>query len=296
MNIKHRKSKATQITIIGIVGNVLLTVLKFIAGYIGLSSAMIADAIHSLSDLITDAIVLIGIHLACKPADKEHPYGHARIETFATIVISIVLLFAGFCIFYNGLRKIFDFYNGIELVSPTCIALVMAIVSIIVKELLFIFTKKVGEKINSDSLISNAWHHRSDALSSIATLLGVSGAIFLGKKFRILDPIAAMIVSVFILIIAIKILKNSFSELMDKSLPENEIENIKQICGKIKGIKNPHSIKTRKIGFRLAIDLHVYIDKNTSFIKVHNITEKLENAIKAYYGNGTFICIHPEPK
>lgn len=295
INIKTRKKEASKVTILGIIANIFLTILKLFAGIFGASSAMIADAAHSFSDLITDAVLIVGVYLGAKPADKDHPYGHGRFETFATMIIALILLFVAIGIFINGLKAVYNALQGNIIQAPRYIALIMAAISILVKELMYQYTAFVGKKIKSTAVVSNAWHHRSDALSSVATFLGISGAIFLGESWRILDPIAAMLVSILIFAVGFKIIKNSCSELMDKALPKEDVETIKKLCLTVKGVKNPHDIKTRKVGFRLSVDLHININKQTSFTKVHTITNTIENKIKKHFGKSTFVCIHPEP-
>lgn len=294
-NLQTRQKQINRVTIVCLIGNILLTIFKFIAGFVGLSAAMVADAVHSLSDLLTDAIVLVGVHLGVKPADQDHPYGHGRFETFAAMIISIALILVAVFIFINGLKSIISVIQGNIIQKPGIIALIMAAVSIIAKELMYQYTVYVGKKVKSMAVISNAWHHRSDAFSSIATLIGIGGAVLLGNKWVILDPIAALLVSVFIVIIGIKIAKTAYDEMMDKALPEEDIEKIKDICLKTKGVKNPHDIKTRKIGFRLSINLHIDIDKDTSFIEVHNMTSEIEKNLKNSFDEEIYINIHPEP-
>ncbi len=295
MDAQTRKREADKITVAGMIVNVALCVLKFIAGVLGASAAMVADAAHSLSDLLTDLVLMLGTHFGSKPPDDDHPYGHARFETFATLIIALVLLGAAVGIFAGGAVQVYKVFKGATLARPGMVALIMAMVSIVSKEALFHATEKVGRKIKSTAVISNAWHHRSDALSSVAALAGIAGAMFLGEKWRVLDPVVAMLVSLFIVWVAVKILLLACDELMDKAVPPEEIEEIKNIVLSVEGVINPHSIRTRRVSWRTAVDLHINIDKNTSFIDVHIKMSRIEKRLKKRFGRDTIISIHPEP-
>ncbi len=291
----ERIKETRKLTFICVAGNILLTILKFIAGFLGKSAAMMADASHSMSDILTDIVLLFGVQWASKPADKEHPYGHARIETLCALFISVFLLFVAGAIFFASFKEILQVLKGNTLIKPGYIALIMAFLSVVVKEIMYQYSVKVGRKINSLAVMANAWHHRSDAFSSLAALIGIGGAIFLGGKWTVLDPLVGIVISILILVIALKMTKNAIDEIIDRSLPQEDIKRIKEIALSIEGIKNPHAIKTRRSGYKIFIDLHIDIDKETTFIKAHDKTTLLENKLKKVYGAHTVIIVHAEP-
>ena len=295
MTRKNRAKTIRNVTLIGSVGNLLLTVGKIIAGVVGKSSAMIADGVHSLSDLVTDIIVIAFIKTSAKEQDEDHRYGHGKFETFATMLISFVLIIVGAGILWTSSKKVIDSINGVLLEQPGYIALYAALISIVVKEGLYWYTKKTGQRVNSQAMIANAWHHRSDAFSSIGTALGISGAILLGEKWRVLDPIAGIIVSVFILKVAWEIANPSVNELLEGSLPE-EVENeVIDIIENNAGVKGFHNLKTRKIGDVFAFDVHIKVDKDLSVELSHEIATEIENSIRDKYGKQSHIGIHVEP-
>lgn len=291
----ERIKQTRKLTLICLLGNFLLTILKFIAGFIGHSAAMVADGAHSLSDILTDIVLLFGVQFASKPADKEHPYGHGRIETLCALFISLFLLFVAVSIFYASLKEIAQVVKGNILVKPGLIALVMAFVSLIIKEIMYQYSVEVGRKINSLAVMANAWHHRSDAFSSFAALIGIGGAILLGGKWTILDPLVGIIISIVIVIIAFKMSKSAIDEMIDRALPEEDIQRIKKIALSIEGIKNPHAIKTRRSSYRVFIDLHIDIAKETSFVEAHDKTTMLEKELKKVFGPAAVIIVHAEP-
>jgi cation diffusion facilitator family transporter len=291
----ERKKLAQKVTWIGFFANLLLMIFKLFAGIFGRSSAMIADAIHSLSDFATDLVVVVGINISTKPQDHSHKYGHGKVETLATALIGIVLLGVGIGILYSSLFKIYNHYNGNVIQQPGMLALYAALFSIVVKEILYHYTIKVGKKINSSVVVANAWHHRSDVYSSVGTLFGIGGAIFLGQKWVVLDPIAAVIVSFFIFKIAFKISREAFLELIETSLPKDHEQEILNIASKVEGVHNPHDLKTRKIGSVIAIDLHINVKNQLNVKQSHDITVVLEEALRKKYGVETYISIHTEP-
>lgn len=296
MKEETRKEKIMKITVLGSLANFLLLIFKFVAGWLGNSSAMIADAVHSLSDFITDVIVLLFIHISSKPKDKGHDYGHGKFETLATSIIGIVLMCVGIGLFWESSNKIVGFYfKGKELESPRMIALIAALVSILVKELLYRVTLVVGKKENSQALIANAWHHRSDAFSSIGTTLGIGGAILLGDQWRILDPLAAVIVSIFIVRVSLKLVIPAINDLLEQSLPA-EVENeIISIIEETPEVRNPHNLCTRRIGNDFAIEVHIRVDGNTTVMHAHEITRDIEQKLRDKFGPATHITLHVEP-
>lgn len=284
-----------NVTLMGSVVNLLLTAGKIIAGILGKSSAMIADGVHSLSDLVTDIIVLIFIRISGKEQDKNHQYGHGKYETFATMLISFALMIVGAGILWTGGKKVLDSINGIVIEQPGYIALYAALISIVAKEVLYRYTKVIGVKVNSQAMVANAWHHRSDAFSSIGTALGISGAIFLGEKWRILDPIAGIIVSLFILKVAWDIANPSIKELLESALPEETETEIIEIIKNTSGVKGFHNLKTRKIGSIFAIEVHIKVEKELTVESSHQIATQVEKSLRGKLGSKSHIGIHIEP-
>ena len=290
-----REKKAARVTRVGFFTNLLLSTAKIIAGVVGRSSAMIADGIHSLSDFITDFIVIIFIKISAKHEDNDHPYGHGKFETFATMLISFALFIVAIGIFYSGSVKIYEVLNGRVIERPTYLALIMAAVSIVVKEILYWYTIIVGRKIESPAVIANGWHHRSDAFSSIGTLIGISGAMFLGERWRILDPITSVIVGIFIIGVAYKLARPSIQELLEMSLPEEIEHSIEQKIQATPGVITFHHLRTRKNGNTFIIDMHIKVDPASSIVEAHDIATHVENRIKATFGRRTRVNIHIEP-
>ena len=290
-----REKTIYKVTLTGTAVNAVLIVLKFIAGFVGRSSAMVADAVHSLSDFITDLIVLIFVKIAGKPRDASHDYGHGKFETFATMIIGLILAVAGVGLMINGIELVIRDLKGESLQKPTMLALIIAVISIVSKEWVYRFTVIKGKEVNSQAVIANAWHHRSDAISSGGTLVGVAGAMFLGDHWRILDPLAAIIVSIFIIKSGYDIMKPSVNELLESSLPEAQEDDIRRIVLAVPGIKGIHNLRTRRIGNGIAIDLHAKMDGDMTLTEAHAIATAAENTIKAQYGTNAFINIHMEP-
>ena len=290
-----REKKAARVTWVGFFTNLLLSTAKIIAGVVGRSSAMIADGIHSLSDFITDFIVIIFIKISSKHEDSDHPYGHGKFETFATMLISFALFIVAIGIFYSGSVKIYEVLNGRVIERPTYLALIMAAVSIVVKEILYWYTIIVGRKIESPAVIANGWHHRSDAFSSIGTLIGISGAMFLGERWRILDPITSVIVGIFIIGVAYKLARPSIQELLEMSLPEEIEHSIEQKIQATPGVITFHHLRTRKNGNAFIIDMHIKVDPHSSIVEAHDIATHVENNLKAAFGKHTQINVHIEP-
>ena len=290
-----REKGIYRVTIIGSIVNFVLLVFKFFAGFIGHSSAMIADAVHSLSDFVTDIVVIVFVRISGKPQDESHDYGHGKYETLATAIIGAVLMAVGIGILVNSVTGIIDAFNGKVLEAPSILALIAAAISIVSKEILYQYTVFKGRRLNSKAVIANAWHHRSDAFSSIGTLIGIAGAIFLGEKWRALDPIAALIVSTFIIKVAIDLVKPCIDELLEKSLP-NEVEGkILSIIQSFPEVDSPHHLRTRRIGNNIAIEIHIRMDGAMSLKDAHEITRNIEVALKEEFGKDTHIGIHMEP-
>lgn len=290
-----REKGIYKVTIVGSIVNFLLLVFKFFAGIAGHSAAMLADAVHSLSDFITDIVVIVFVRIAGKPEDKGHDYGHGKYETLATAIIGLLLLCVGFGIFWNGASSIYTFLRGGQLESPGVVALVAALVSIVSKEILYQYTVIQGKKLNSQAVIANAWHHRSDALSSIGTAIGIGGAILLGDHWRVLDPVAAVVVSFFIMKVSVRLLIPCVDELLEKSLPEDVEKEIEQTVLSFPGVSQPHHLRTRRIGNYYAIELHVRMDRKITLEEAHSTATAIENKLKEMFGKGTHVGIHVEP-
>lgn len=295
MKTKDRISEIRNVTLIGSVVNLILTVGKVIAGVVGHSSAMIADGVHSLSDLATDVIVIVFVKIAGKEKDETHQYGHGKFETFATMIISFALFIVGVGIAWTSAEKIYGSLNGELIAKPGLIALYAALLSIVSKEALFWYTKVEGKRLNSQAMIANAWHHRSDAFSSIGTALGISGAIMLGEKWRILDPLAGIIVSFFILKVAWDIAKPSIDELLDRSLPDSTQKEIEQIIADARGVKSYHGLRTRKIGDYFSVEMHIQVDRNLTVEASHQMATDIENTLRGRFGEKTHVIVHIEP-
>ena len=293
--MNERVKEAQKVTLVGFFANLLLSAGKITAGIVGRSSAMLADGVHSLSDFVTDVVVIVFIRLSSKQSDNDHTYGHGKYETLATLIIAVALLLVGISIFWESGHKIILAINGEILEKPHLIALWAALISIVVKEALFRYTRYVGQKINSPVVIANGWHHRSDAYSSIGTALGITGAIFLGEHWRVLDPIAGLVVSIFIVKVAWDLGKPSLDELLEHSLPPEVCEKIISTITGNPSVVSYHKLKTRKIGNTMAVDVHIQLNKDLSFVEAHNITMTVERAIKATLDENAIVNIHTEP-
>lgn len=293
--MKTREKEIYGVTLIGSAVNAVLIVLKFIAGFAGRSSAMVADAVHSLSDFISDVIVLVFVRIAGKPKDKGHDYGHGKFETLATVIIGILLILAGVGLMINGIETVIRTIGGEALERPTMLALIVAVVSILSKEWLYRFTLSTGRRLSSQAVMANAWHHRSDAVSSLGTLIGISGAMFLGDRWRILDPIAAIVVSFLIIKSGYDIVKPCISELLEASLPEDKEKEIIDLVTGVPGIVYVHNLRTRRIGNGIAVDLHAKMDGGITLSEAHEKATAAENEIRRVFGDNSIINIHMEP-
>lgn len=292
----ERERRATRVTLYGAAVNIILVIFKLVAGVVGQSAAMIADGIHSLSDLLTDAVVIIFMRLSSRPQDEDHDYGHGKYETLATAIIGMALFVVGLGICYGGVVKIWAALQGRQLVQPGWIALVAVLVSVALKEWCYQFTVRVGRAIDSETVVANAWHHRSDALSSVGTAIGIGGAIILGPSWAVLDPIAAVIVSVLIIITAWKLMANALGELLEKSLPETIENDIENTVTEDPMLSDIHHLRTRRIGNHIAIDMHVRMPGEMTLSDAHKVVSKAEGRLRDRYGAGTFISIHMEPR
>lgn len=291
----ERTASAVRITWIGFFVNFILSCGKIAAGYFGRSSAMIADGIHSFSDFVTDLIVIVFVKIAGKGRDEGHQYGHGKFETLATLIISFLLLFVAIGLLYDGITKVIESIKGAILEKPSYMALVAALISVITKEWLFRITAKEGKKTNNQAVIANAWHHRSDAFSSVGTFIGIAGAIFLGDKWRVLDPIACIIVSLLIFKVGINLMRPAFAELLESSLPPETEKEIGKIIMDVQGVKRYHNLKTRKSGNYYIIDVHIKVDPTITIVVAHDIATDVEHSLKERWGSATQIMVHTEP-
>ena len=293
--VEARKREIYRVTFVGLVVNLLLSAAKLVAGVIGRSAAMTADAVHSFSDLATDVVVIAFARISSKPQDESHDYGHGKYETLATLLISLALAVVGSGILVSGIRSIRVVIEGGTLPRPGAIALVAAVVSIVGKEILYRYTVRVGRRIDSPSVVANAWHHRSDALSSLGTLVGIGCAYFLGERWRIADPIAALVVALFIFKIAFDLIRSGLDELMERSLPAETEAEILRIITADPAIREPHNLRTRRIGASIAIEVHVRVDGEMTVRHSHELTVDIERRLRERFGAGTIIAVHVEP-
>ncbi len=291
----HRNKEIYKVTIVGGAVNVLLLLFKFVAGIVGHSAAMVADAVHSLSDFVTDIIVLVFVHISGKPKDKSHDYGHAKYETLAMTIIGAALLAVAIGIVYSGLTQIILWAQGGNLAAPGMLALWAALLSIVLKEAVYHYSMAKARQLNSQAVEANAWHHRSDALSSIGTAIGIGGAIFLGQRWTVLDPIASIIVGMFILKVSVDLLRNGVGDLMEQSLPDAIENEILQLAASVPGVAEPHDLRTRRLGNHYAIELHILMDGDITLREAHNKADEVEAILRQHYGPDTHIAVHVEP-
>ena len=292
----ERNQEIYQVTLVGGVVNVVLLFFKFVAGIVGHSAAMVADAVHSLSDFVTDVIVLVFVHISSKPKDKSHDYGHGKYETLAMTLIGVALLIVAIGIIYHGAMEIVAWLNGEQLEAPGTLALWAALLSVLLKEGVYQYSMVKARQLNSQVVEANAWHHRSDALSSVGTAIGIGGAIFLGQRWTVLDPIASLVVGAFIVKVAVDLLHRGIDDLMEHSLPEDVEEEILRIVGELKGVVDPHDLRTRKIGNHYAIELHILMDGDITLREAHNKASEVEDLLRARYGEHTHVAVHVEPQ
>ena len=290
-----REQEIYKVTLAGSIGNVLLLVFKVIAGVAGHSSAMIADAVHSLSDFLTDIMVFVFVRVSARPQDVSHDYGHGKYETLATFFVGLALAAAAAGIILSGGRKLWLWWNGVGVEVPGTIALWAALLSIVVKELLYQYTVRSGRRLNSQVMVANAWHHRSDALSSVGAAVGIGGAILLGRRWAVLDPIASVVVGFMLLKVAFTLLKTSVDELTERSLPAETEQEMIDIITSFADVQQPHNLRTRRIGNRIAIEAHVRMDGRLSLNEVHERASLIERKLKERFGSTTHVTIHMEP-
>lgn len=290
-----REKEIYKVTLTGSAGNAALLTFKFIAGVMGHSSAMIADAVHSLSDFVTDLLVLVFVGISAKPQDQSHDYGHGKFETIASFLIGLGLVAAAMGIVVSGGMKLLTWLGGGQLETPGWIALWAALLSIAVKELLYQYTARRGRQLDSQVMIANAWHHRSDALSSVGAALGIGLAILSGQRWAVLDPVASIVVGLMLVRVAYGLLKSSTGELTERSLPAETEDEIEAIIRSFADVQEPHNLRTRRIGNRIAIEAHVRMDGRLSLNTVHERATTIERKLKQRFGSRTHVTLHMEP-
>ena len=292
----ERNKEIYRVTFVGSAVNVLLLVFKFVAGIVGHSAAMVAYAFHSLSDFLTDIIVLVFVHISGKPKDKSHDYGHGKYETLAMTIIGLALLAVAVGILYSGVMKIVVWADGGQLEAPGTLALWAALLSVVLKETVFRYSMRKARQLESQAVEANAWHHRSDALSSVGTAIGIGGAIFLGQRWTVLDPVASVVVGLFIIKVSIDLLRKGIGDLTEHSLPDEVEAEMLQLVSSVEGVDEPHDLRTRRIGNHYAIELHILMDGNIPLSKAHDKASEVEELLRSHYGAETHIAVHVEPK
>ena len=292
----QREKEIVRVTLWGSAANVALVVFKFVAGIMGNSAAMVADAVHSLSDFLTDIIVLVFVRISAKPQDESHDYGHGKYETIASFIIAMALGVASIGIIVSGCKQFAAWLQGADLEAPHAIALWAALLSILVKELLYQYTVRKGRQLDSQALKSNAWHHRSDALSSIGAAIGIGGALLLGKRWTVLDPIASIVVGAMLIKTAVDLLRGSMDDLTECSLPAETEQEIIAIVKSVPNVSDPHNLRTRRLGNRIAIEMHVRMTGSTTLAEAHQHASLIEQRLRERFGATTHITIHMEPE
>lgn len=293
--MRERATEIQRITLWGALGNIALTIVKFIAGIVGGSTAMIADAVHSASDLVSDIIVIAFARISAHGSDKGHNYGHGKFETLATVIVSLLLLIVGVEMIKGSYEQVRSVLDGNQLAAPGSVALWAAIISIIAKEFLYQWTARVGKRLSSQVVIANAWHHRTDALSSVGSLMGIGGAILLGGEWTIIDPIVGGAISIFIIIVAVRMMLPALSELTEASLPDEIEQAILDIAHSVTNVEDVHGLQTRRCGPYCIADFHIVVDPQMSILKAHDITVEIEQKLREKFGNEMQINIHIEP-
>jgi len=290
-----REKEIYKVTLVGSVGNIILLTFKFIAGTVGHSAAMLADATHSLSDFLTDMLVLVFVNISAKPQDKSHDYGHGKFETLATFFIGLALVAAATGVIVSGAVKFADWLGGAQIAAPGKLALWAALISIVVKEILYQYTSRKGKSLDSQAVVANAWHHRSDALSSVGAAIGIGGAILLGDRWTVLDPLASIVVGAMLMKVAWDVLKNSVNELTESSLPEETEREIEEIITSFPDVTDPHNLRTRRIGSRIAVEAHIRMDGDLPLKEVHARASDIERKLRERFGADTHVTLHTEP-
>ena len=292
----ERVKEIAKVTLKGSIVNLLLVCVKVAAGVAGHSAAMVSDAVHSLSDLLTDFVVLAFVRVSGRPKDASHDYGHGKFETMASLLIGIFLAAAAIGIVVSGAVKLSSWLQGEDIPAPGRMALWAALLSIAAKELLFRYTDAQGRKLDSPALRANAWHHRSDALSSIGAAIGIAGALLLGDRWTVLDPLASIVIGAMLVKVAWDMLGPSFGELTDSSLPADMEQEMVDIIRGVPGVEDPHNLRTRRIGNRIAAEVHIRLDGALPLSEAHEKASEVERRFKDRFGAQSHIIVHMEPK
>ena len=287
--MKNNEKIAIKVSVISIILNCLLTLIKFISGVISKSSAMISDSVHSLSDVLSTFVVIIGVKISNKKADSDHPYGYERIECVSAIILSGMLFIVGALIGINGIKNV---TNSSNLVMPGVLALIASIISIISKEAMYQYTIRVSKKINSAALKADAWHHRSDALSSIGSFIGILGSRL---GFKIFDPLASVIISLCIIKVSIDIFKDAIDKMVDKSCDKEVIDKVISVIEKNESVKNIDDIKTRQFGNKAYVDVEISVDENLLLKDAHKIAEEIHNSVENEINIVKHCMVHVNP-
>ncbi len=287
--MKNNEKIAIKVSVISIILNCLLTLIKFISGVISKSSAMISDSVHSLSDVLSTFVVIIGVKISNKKADSDHPYGHERIECVSAIILSGMLFIIGALIGINGIKNV---TNSSNLVIPGVLALIASIISIISKEAMYQYTIRVSKKINSAALKADAWHHRSDALSSIGSFIGILGSRL---GFKIFDPLASVIISLCIIKVSIDIFKDAIDKMVDKSCDKEVIDKVISVIEKNESVKNIDDIKTRQFGNKAYVDVEISVDENLLLKDAHKIAEEIHDSVENEINIVKHCMVHVNP-
>ena len=287
-------SEEKRCTLVGMTSDICLSAMKIATGIVGKSSAILADGIHSISDTVTDALVFAMVRLSGKGVDDQYRYGRGKFETLAAFLISLILVAVAIGLMSEGIEDVKGAIQGETLERPHNIALIVGLIAIVVKESLYHYTRLKGKKTGSSALKAYAWHHRADAMSTAATLLGVAGAMFMGENWRVLDPLAAIAVSVLIIVLAYKLGRPAVEELLEVSLPEDESDKITQIVNSTPGVKAFHNMRTRRNGNLRVVDLHIKVDSDLKVTQTHEITHQIEQHLTEALGE-VMTNIHVEP-
>ncbi len=287
--MKNNEKIAIKVSVISIILNCLLTLIKFISGVISKSSAMISDSVHSLSDVLSTFVVIIGVKISNKKADSDHPYGHERIECVSAIILSGMLFVVGALIGINGIKNV---TNSSNLVMPGVLALIASIISIISKEAMYQYTIRVSKKINSAALKADAWHHRSDALSSIGSFIGILGSRL---GFKIFDPLASVIISLCIIKVSIDIFKDAIDKMVDKSCDKEVIDKVISVIEKNESVKNIDDIKTRQFGNKAYVDVEISVDENLLLKDAHKVAEEIHDSVENEINIVKHCMVHVNP-
>lgn len=288
----NEKQIAMRVSVVSVTVNILLSVLKLAAGLIAHSGAMVSDAVHSASDVFSTFVVMIGVHMASKEADEEHPYGHERMECVAAIVLAAVLFATGLAIGYNGLDQLLGGDNK-SIKTPGILALAAAVISIVVKEWLYWYTVVAAKKINSGALKADAWHHRSDALSSVGALLGIAGA---RMGYLFLDCVASVVICAFVIKAAYDIFKDAVDKMLDKACDRDTVKRLRKIILNQQGVLGISKLTTRIFGSKIYVDVEIEADGDIPLMEAHDIAENVHHAIERYASDVKHCMVHVNPK